>query len=100
VGAKKVNIIGFMAPAADGRDAIRMVVDKPAAAKKALPQAAGKRLRKTSSRLSWPTNPVLSGVQQASWAQLGSTLSTPTPGREKAHKRSVPSSRCRMCEPP
>jgi len=34
-----VNIIGFMAPSADGRDAIRMVVDKPAAAKKAL--AAG-----------------------------------------------------------
>ena len=39
LGAKKVNIIGFMAPAADGRDAIRMVVDKPAAVKKAL--AAG-----------------------------------------------------------
>ena len=36
LGAKKVNIIGFMAPVADGRDAIRLVVDKPAAAKKAL----------------------------------------------------------------
>ena len=32
LGAKKVNIIGFMAPVADGRDAIRLVVDKPAAA--------------------------------------------------------------------
>ncbi len=28
LGAKKVNIIGFMAPVADGRDAIRLVVDK------------------------------------------------------------------------
>ena len=35
LGAKKVNIIGFMAPAAEGRSAIRLVVDKPAAAKKA-----------------------------------------------------------------
>ena len=34
LGAKTVNIIGFMAPAVDGRHAIRMVVDKPAAAKK------------------------------------------------------------------
>lgn len=34
LGAKKVNIIGFMAPAAEGRSAIRLVVDKPAAAKK------------------------------------------------------------------
>ena len=33
LGAKKVNIIGFMAPAAEGRGAIRLVVDKPAAAK-------------------------------------------------------------------
>ena len=39
LGAKKVNIIGFMAPLADGRDAIRLVVDKPAAAKEAF--AAG-----------------------------------------------------------
>ncbi len=31
-----INIIGFMAPAAEGRGAIRLVVDKPAAAKKAL----------------------------------------------------------------
>ena len=36
LGREEGNIIGFMAPAADGRDAIRMVVDKPAAAKKAL----------------------------------------------------------------
>ncbi len=34
LGTKKVNIIGFMAPAAEGRRAIRLVVDKPAAAKK------------------------------------------------------------------
>ena len=34
LGAKKVNIIGFMAPVADGQDAIRLVVDKPAVAKK------------------------------------------------------------------
>lgn len=39
LGAKRVNIIGFMAPVADGRDAIRLVVDKPAAAKEAF--AAG-----------------------------------------------------------
>ena len=39
LGAKKVNIIGFMAPVADGRDAIRMVVDKPEEAKEAF--AAG-----------------------------------------------------------
>ncbi len=31
-----MNIIGFMAPAAEGRGAIRLVVDKPAAAKEAL----------------------------------------------------------------
>src|SRR5207245_11083560 len=36
LGAKKVNIIGFMAPVADGRDAIRLVVDRPKVAKKAL----------------------------------------------------------------
>ncbi|PYU28650.1 MAG: hypothetical protein DMG32_02140 [Acidobacteria bacterium] len=34
-----MDIIGFMAPLADGRDAIRLVVDKPAAAKEAF--AAG-----------------------------------------------------------
>ncbi len=34
LGAKKVNIIGFMAPAAEGRGHIRFVVDKPEAAKK------------------------------------------------------------------
>jgi len=36
LGTKKVNIIGLMAPAAEGRGAIRLVVDKPVAAKKAL----------------------------------------------------------------
>jgi len=40
LGAKKINIIGFMAPAAEGRGAIRMVVDKPAAARKALAEGA------------------------------------------------------------
>lgn len=34
LGAKKVNIIGFMAPPGEGRGAIRLVVDKPALAKK------------------------------------------------------------------
>jgi len=39
LGVKKVNIIGFMAPAAEGRGAIRFVVDKPAAAKKVFAEA-------------------------------------------------------------
>jgi len=34
LGAKKVNIIGFIASVVEGRGAIRLVVDKPAAAKK------------------------------------------------------------------
>ncbi len=32
MGARKVNIVAFMAP--EGQDAIRLIVDKPAAAKK------------------------------------------------------------------
>jgi hypothetical protein len=36
LGAKKVNILAFLAGVLDGRGAIRMVVDKPAAAKKIL----------------------------------------------------------------
>ncbi len=35
LGAKKVNISAFMASVAEGRGAIRLVVDKPAAAKRA-----------------------------------------------------------------
>jgi hypothetical protein len=35
LGAKKVNISAFMASVVEGRGAIRLVVDKPAAAKKA-----------------------------------------------------------------
>jgi len=34
LGAKKVNILAFMATATDNRGTIRMVVDKPATAKK------------------------------------------------------------------
>jgi hypothetical protein len=34
LGAKKVNIVAFMATVTDNRGTIRMVVDKPAAAKK------------------------------------------------------------------
>jgi len=34
LGAKKINIIGFIATVVEGRGAIRLVVDKPAAAKK------------------------------------------------------------------
>jgi hypothetical protein len=34
LGAKKVNILGFMASVSDNRGTIRMVVDKPAAAKR------------------------------------------------------------------
>ena len=36
LGAKKVNTIAFTAATVEGRGAIRLVVDKPAAAKKAL----------------------------------------------------------------
>jgi len=35
LGAKKVNILAFMASVSDNRGTIRMVVDKPAAAKRA-----------------------------------------------------------------
>lgn len=35
LGAKKVNIVAFLAGVWEGRGAIRMIVDKPAAAKKA-----------------------------------------------------------------
>jgi hypothetical protein len=34
LGAKKVNIVAYMAAVTDGRGTIRMVVDKPAAAKR------------------------------------------------------------------
>jgi hypothetical protein len=36
LGAKKVNILAFMATVTDNRGTIRMVVDKPAAAKRVL----------------------------------------------------------------
>jgi len=36
LGAKKVNILAFMATVDGGRGAVRLVVDKPAAAKKVL----------------------------------------------------------------
>jgi hypothetical protein len=36
LGAKKVNIIAFLASVVEGRGAIRLVVDKPAAAKRIL----------------------------------------------------------------
>src|SRR5712691_2296842 len=34
LGAKKVNIVAFMAPVIGGRGALRMIVDKPAMARK------------------------------------------------------------------
>jgi len=34
LGAKKVNIVAYMAAVTDGRGTIRMIVDKPAAAKR------------------------------------------------------------------
>lgn len=34
LGTKKVNIVAFMAPVIGGRGALRMIVDKPAMAKK------------------------------------------------------------------
>lgn len=36
LGAKKVNIVAFMAPVIGGRGALRMIVDKPAMARKIL----------------------------------------------------------------
>lgn len=38
LGAKKINIVGFMAAVEQGGGVIRMVVDKPAAARKVLAQ--------------------------------------------------------------
>lgn len=42
LGAKKVNIIGFTASMVEGRGAIRVVVDKPAAAKKVFAECGWK----------------------------------------------------------
>jgi hypothetical protein len=43
LGGKKVNILVFMATVTDNRGTIRIVVDKPAAAKRVFAEHPGKR---------------------------------------------------------
>jgi hypothetical protein len=48
LGAKDVNILAFIGAVIEGRGAVRMIVDKPAAARKVLPTSAGRPPSRTS----------------------------------------------------
>jgi len=95
LGAKKVNIIGFMAPSADGRDAIRMVVDKPAAAKKALAAGGWETSEEDIIQIALADKPGALGIAASKLGAAGINIEYAYTGSGKGV-----SSRCRMCGSP
>ncbi len=88
--AKKVNIIGFMAPAADGRDAIRLVVDKPAAAKEAFAAGGWETSEEDIVQVVLADKPGALGSAASKLGALGINIDYATPDQRKASKKSVP----------
>lgn len=57
LGAKRVNIVAFMATVADSRGTIRMVVDKPAAAKRVFVEHGWETTEEEVLIVALPDNP-------------------------------------------
>ena len=57
LGAKKVNILAFMATVTDNRGTIRMVVDKPAAAKRVFAEHRWETTEEEVLRVTLPDKP-------------------------------------------
>jgi hypothetical protein len=57
LGAKKVNILAFMATVTDSRGTIRMVVDRPAAAKRVFAEHRWETTEEKVLKVTLPDNP-------------------------------------------
>jgi len=71
LGAKKVNILAFLAGVLEGRGAIRIVVDKPAAAKKILAQRGWETTEEDVLQVTVPDKPGGLGAIAGKLGQAG-----------------------------
>jgi hypothetical protein len=71
LGAKKVNILAFLAGVLEGRGAIRIVVDKPAAAKKILAQHGWETTEEDVLQVTVPDKPGGLGAIAGKLGQAG-----------------------------
>lgn len=87
LGAKKVNIIGFMAPPAEGRGAIRLVVDKPAVAKQILAEHGWETSEEEIIQVTLVDKPGTLGSAASMLGQAGIDIEYAYSGSAKGAKR-------------
>lgn len=87
LGAKKVNILAFMAPVIGGRGALRMIVDKPAAAKKIFQQNGWETSEEDVIEVTLSDKPGSLGTVAAKLGQAGVNIEYAYTGTAKSAQR-------------
>ncbi len=87
LGAKKVNILAFTAPVIDGRGALRMIVDKPAAAKKVLQENGWETTEEEVVGMTLPDKPGSLGGVATKLGQAGVNIEYAYTGSAKSAQR-------------
>jgi hypothetical protein len=87
LGAKKVNIQAFMAASAEGRGAIRMVVDKPAAAKKVFARLGWENTEEDVVGVTLSDRPGSLGSAAAKLAEAGINIQYAYTGSAKGRQK-------------
>ena len=87
LGAKKVNILAFTAPVIGGRGALRMIVDKPAAAKKVLQENGWETTEDEVVGMTVPDKPGSLGGVATKLGQAGVNIEYAYTGSAKSAQR-------------
>lgn len=87
LGAKKVNILAFMAPVIGGRGALRMIVDKPAAAKKIFQENGWETSEEDVIEVTLSDKPGSLGTVAAKLGQAGVNIEYAYTGTAKSAQR-------------
>jgi len=90
LGAKKVNIVAFMATVADSHGTVRMVVDKPAAARKVFAAHAWETTEEEVLEVALPDTPGSLAGSPTGCARPASTFNMRTLVRRGVHGGSTP----------
>lgn len=87
LGARKVNILAFMAPVIGGRGALRMIVDKPAAARKVFQENGWETNEDEVVEVTLPDKPGSLGSVAKKLGQAGVNIEYAYTGSAKSAQR-------------
>ncbi len=87
LGSKKINIIAFIAPPTEGRGAIRLVVDKPEAAKKVLAEGGWETTEEDIVQVTLADKPGAFGSAASKLGAIGINIQYAYTGSAKGAKK-------------